>query len=220
MIYTSVRHALRQMHHLLNNKAEVNQRDEKGMTPLHRAAFLAQYDGYLELYEYLLVSSGTSTLAPECQQHCLPLTASYPHLPLSAARPLTQTPAWTLQTYARQVLLFRVTASLLLIRPHIKHCAEPRRGPGDPDRGLRPVPEPRAPPADRHRVRGRHRARQAAGPGQEVRGDAQGERFCLTAAHNRCLTMAAPRVTSLTRNYLQHASAATLEDTVTCEVLL
>lgn len=44
------------MHHLLNNKAEVNQRDEKGMTPLHRAAFLAQYDGYLELYEYLLVS--------------------------------------------------------------------------------------------------------------------------------------------------------------------
>ena len=51
-------HALRQMHHLLNNKAEVNQRDEKGMTPLHRAAFLAQYDGYLELYEYLLVTSG------------------------------------------------------------------------------------------------------------------------------------------------------------------
>ena len=46
------------MHHLLNNKAEVNQRDEKGMTPLHRAAFLAQYDGYLELYEYLLVSCG------------------------------------------------------------------------------------------------------------------------------------------------------------------
>ena len=44
------------MHHLLNNGAEVNQRDEKGMTPLHRAAFLAQYDGYLELYEYLLVS--------------------------------------------------------------------------------------------------------------------------------------------------------------------
>ena len=43
------------MHHLLNNGAEVNQRDEKGMTPLHRAAFLAQYDGYMELYEYLLV---------------------------------------------------------------------------------------------------------------------------------------------------------------------
>lgn len=45
------------MHHLLNNGAEVNQRDEKGMTPLHRAAFLAQYDGYLEIYEYLLVRS-------------------------------------------------------------------------------------------------------------------------------------------------------------------
>ena len=43
------------MHHLINNGAEVNQRDEKGYTPLHRAAFLAQYDGYLELYEYLLV---------------------------------------------------------------------------------------------------------------------------------------------------------------------
>ena len=51
-----------QMHHLLNNRAEVNQRDEKGMTPLHRAAFLAQYDGYLELYEYLLVSSGRPML--------------------------------------------------------------------------------------------------------------------------------------------------------------
>ena len=25
------------------------------MTPLHRAAYLAQHDGYLELYEYLLV---------------------------------------------------------------------------------------------------------------------------------------------------------------------
>ncbi len=35
--------------------AEVNQRDEKGFTPLHRAAYLAHYNGYLELYEYLLV---------------------------------------------------------------------------------------------------------------------------------------------------------------------
>lgn len=43
------------MHHLLNMGAEVNQRDEKGFTPLHRAAYLAHYDGYLELYEYLLV---------------------------------------------------------------------------------------------------------------------------------------------------------------------
>jgi [acyl-carrier-protein] S-malonyltransferase len=46
-----------QLHHLLNNGAEVNQRDEKGLTPLHRAAYLAHYDGYLEIYEYLLVSS-------------------------------------------------------------------------------------------------------------------------------------------------------------------
>ena len=44
-----------QMHHLLNNGAVINQRDEKGFTPLHRAAYLAQHDGYLELYEYLLV---------------------------------------------------------------------------------------------------------------------------------------------------------------------
>ncbi len=47
---------MRQIHHLLNNGAEVNQSDEKGFTPLHRAAYLAQYDGYLEIYEYLLVS--------------------------------------------------------------------------------------------------------------------------------------------------------------------
>ena len=50
------------MHHLLNNGAEVNQRDEKGMTPLHRAAFLAQYDGYIEIYEYLLVRPSPSPL--------------------------------------------------------------------------------------------------------------------------------------------------------------
>ena len=48
-------HSSLQMHHLLNNGAEVNQADEKGFTPLHRAAYLAQYDGYLEIYEYLLV---------------------------------------------------------------------------------------------------------------------------------------------------------------------
>ena len=43
------------MHHLLNNGAEINQRDEKGFTPLHRAAYLSHYVGYQELYEYLLV---------------------------------------------------------------------------------------------------------------------------------------------------------------------
>lgn len=46
-----------QVHHLLNNGAEVNQRDDKGFTPLHRAAYLAHYDGYLEIYEYLLAST-------------------------------------------------------------------------------------------------------------------------------------------------------------------
>ncbi len=44
-----------QVHHLLNNGAEVNQRDPRGLTPLHRAAHLAHLDGYLEIYEYLLV---------------------------------------------------------------------------------------------------------------------------------------------------------------------
>eukprot|EP00983_Pelagomonas_calceolata_P090436 1157419-Pelagomonas_calceolata.AAC.12 len=42
------------VHHLLNNGAEVNQRDPRGLTPLHRAAHLAHLDGYLEIYEYLL----------------------------------------------------------------------------------------------------------------------------------------------------------------------
>lgn len=46
-----------QIHFFLNNGAEVNQRDDKGFTPLHRAAYLAHYDGYLEIYEYLLVCS-------------------------------------------------------------------------------------------------------------------------------------------------------------------
>ncbi len=27
----------------------------QGFTPLHRAAYLAHHDGYLEIYEYLLV---------------------------------------------------------------------------------------------------------------------------------------------------------------------
>ena len=48
-----------QIHYLLSLGAEINQRDDKGFTPLHRAAYLAQYDGYLEIYEYLLVR-GTS----------------------------------------------------------------------------------------------------------------------------------------------------------------
>ena len=41
-------------HHLLNLGAEVNQRDGRGMTALHRSAFLAHIDGYIELYELLL----------------------------------------------------------------------------------------------------------------------------------------------------------------------
>lgn len=42
------------LHHLIRKGAEVNQRDDKGFTALHRAAYLAQYEGYLQIYEYLL----------------------------------------------------------------------------------------------------------------------------------------------------------------------
>ena len=50
------------LHHIVRNcRVAVNQRDTRGFTPLHRAAYLAQYDGYLELYEYLL-SEGADPL--------------------------------------------------------------------------------------------------------------------------------------------------------------
>ena len=43
------------LHHIIRNCPQaINQRDIRGFTPLHRAAYLAQYDGYMELYEYLL----------------------------------------------------------------------------------------------------------------------------------------------------------------------
>eukprot|EP00890_Picochlorum_soloecismus_P003879 jgi/Picsp_1/4492/NSC_06713-R1_malonyl :acp acyltransferase len=53
------------LHHLLNNGAEINQRDEKGFTPLHRAAYLAHYDGYMEIYEYLLSRGADPSLLTE-----------------------------------------------------------------------------------------------------------------------------------------------------------
>ncbi|KAG1664705.1 hypothetical protein FOA52_006680 [Chlamydomonas sp. UWO 241] len=53
------------LHHLLNSGAEVNQRDAKGFTPLHRAAYLAHLDGYLELYEYLLSRGADPSIASE-----------------------------------------------------------------------------------------------------------------------------------------------------------
>lgn len=53
------------IHHLLNNGAEINQRDEKGFTPLHRAAYLAHYDGYVEIYEYLLSRGADPSLKTE-----------------------------------------------------------------------------------------------------------------------------------------------------------
>ena len=42
------------VHHLINLGAPVNQRDAKGLTPLHRASYLAHNNGFLEIYEYLL----------------------------------------------------------------------------------------------------------------------------------------------------------------------
>lgn len=53
------------LHHLLNNGAEVNQRDSKGWTPLHRAAYLAHYEGYMELYEYLLSRGADPSILSE-----------------------------------------------------------------------------------------------------------------------------------------------------------
>ncbi|PSC70866.1 malonyl -acyl carrier transacylase [Micractinium conductrix] len=53
------------IHHLLNNGAEINQRDPRGFTPLHRAAYLAHYDGYLEIYEYLLSRGADPSLKTE-----------------------------------------------------------------------------------------------------------------------------------------------------------
>ena len=51
------------VHHIVRNVPScVNQRDGKGYTPLHRAAYLAQYDGYLELFEYLLLEGADPTI--------------------------------------------------------------------------------------------------------------------------------------------------------------
>lgn len=56
-----------QLHHLLNNGAEINQRDDRGFTPLHRAGYLAHYDGYMEIYEYLLVDPVLALFFPWLQ---------------------------------------------------------------------------------------------------------------------------------------------------------
>jgi len=53
------------LHHLLNLGAEINQRDSKGFTPLHRAAFLSHFDGYLEIYEYLLSRGADPSIKTE-----------------------------------------------------------------------------------------------------------------------------------------------------------
>ncbi|GMH36598.1 hypothetical protein BSKO_04471 [Bryopsis sp. KO-2023] len=53
------------VHHLLNTGALVNQRDPKGLTPLHRAAYLAHYDGYLEIYELLLSRGADPSIQSE-----------------------------------------------------------------------------------------------------------------------------------------------------------
>ena len=54
------------LHHIVRNcPCAVNQKDSRGFTPLHRAAYLAQYDGYLELYEYLLSEGADPSLLSE-----------------------------------------------------------------------------------------------------------------------------------------------------------
>jgi ankyrin repeat protein len=54
------------VHHQLNNGAAINQGDAKGITPLHRAAAMAHIDGYLEIYELLLVGVLWATSAAAC----------------------------------------------------------------------------------------------------------------------------------------------------------
>ena len=49
---------------MIRKGAEVNQRDDKGFTALHRAAYLAQYEGYLQIYEYLLVRPRRNPSSP------------------------------------------------------------------------------------------------------------------------------------------------------------
>ena len=54
------------LHHVLRHAPEcVNQRDPKGFTPLHRAAYLAQFDGYLEIFEYLLSEGADPSIESE-----------------------------------------------------------------------------------------------------------------------------------------------------------
>ena len=53
------------LHHILNNGGEVNQRDKKGFTALHRAAYLAHFEGYLEIYEYLLSRGADPSIKSE-----------------------------------------------------------------------------------------------------------------------------------------------------------
>ena len=54
------------LHHVLRHAPEcVNQRDPKGFTPLHRAAYLAQFDGYLEMFEYLLSEGADPSIESE-----------------------------------------------------------------------------------------------------------------------------------------------------------
>ena len=51
------------VHHIVRNVPScVNQRDHKGYTLLHRATYLAQYDGYLEIFEYLLSEGADPTI--------------------------------------------------------------------------------------------------------------------------------------------------------------
>ena len=54
------------VHHILRHVPEcINQRYSKGFTPLHRAAYLAQFDGYLEIFEYLLSEGADPTIKCE-----------------------------------------------------------------------------------------------------------------------------------------------------------
>eukprot|EP00210_Caulerpa_lentillifera_P007207 g6896.t1 len=67
------------LHHLLNNGAVINQRDSKGLTPLHRAAFLAANEGYEEIYEYLLSRGADPELESDVVDPYLDPVRKRPH---------------------------------------------------------------------------------------------------------------------------------------------
>ena len=124
-----------QIHYLLNLGTEINQRDDKGFTPLHRAAYLAQYDGYMEIYEYLMVR--ISLLLVSFSLLC---TLGQPEY-AKAGYKITGD---TVMPSSGRLPVFLLPAMLYNMHISASVTAEPRRRPQHQDRELRPLSQPRA----------------------------------------------------------------------------